>query len=425
MSVQLPCIGLEGLESRLFLNAPGWSDSITNAYFPLLPGSTYVYTGTKEADRQLDRMIVTNLTKQILGVSTTVVFDRVFINGVLEEKTYDWYAQDNAGNVWYFGEDTRELDASGKVTSREGSWQAGVNGAKAGIIMQARPGLGDSYFQEFAAGVAEDHAVNVSFAGRAKNDVGTFTNCLVTHETTPLDPTALDEKVYAPGIGSIKENSLAGPVETLKLKSFELGPAGFGTVIDNPYLPMLPGSIAVYKGTKSGDRVTNRVIVTDLTKAIQGVTTTVVFDRVFVNGVLEEKTYDWYAQDKAGNVWYFGEDTRELDASGKVVSREGSWQAGVNSAKAGIVMQAVPGVGNTYRQEFAAGVAEDQASVIGLRTRADVPYGSFRNCLETLEFTALEPTVQEHKFYVAGIGLVKSQSVSGESEIMKLVEYSA
>src|SRR5437763_3139859 len=112
---------IERLEPRRLLaaQAPGWSDTINNPYFPLLVGSSYVYTGSKDGEPEVDRVLVTNTTKQILGVTTTVVLDRVYINGELAEKTYDHYAQDQAGNVWYFGEDSRELE-NGKVVSREG-----------------------------------------------------------------------------------------------------------------------------------------------------------------------------------------------------------------------------------------------------------------------------------------------------------------
>jgi hypothetical protein len=417
---------IERLEQRYFLNgqAPGWSDTITNPYFPLLVGSEWVYSGTKDGETELDRVQVTNTTKVVTGVTTTVVLDRVYINGELAEKTYDHYAQDKAGNVWYFGEDSRDIE-NGKVVSREGSWEAGVNGAKAGIIMQAKPGVGDRYFQEMAIGVAEDQAQNVSLAGGAVTPFGSFQNCLRTSETSPLDVGSIEQKFYAPGIGEVKETSAGDEVEVLKLKSFTVGPAGFSDTIDNPFFPVLPGSVAVFKGSKDGESETERVIVTNDTKVITGVTTTVVFDRVFVNGELAEKTYDHFAQDKIGNVWYFGEDSREIE-NGQVTSREGSWEAGVNGAKAGIVMQVIPGVGNNLHQEDAPGVAEDQATTLAVGgAHADVPFATFNNCLLTQEFTVLEPGALEQKFYAAGIGLVKSQAISGEQEILRLVEYTA
>jgi len=140
-----------------------------------------------------------------------------------------------------------------------------------------------------------------------------------------------------------------------------------------------------------------------------------------VDGVLAEDTLDWFAQDKGGNVWYFGEDTKELDANGNVISTEGSWQAGVNGAQPGIVMEADPHVGDTYQQEFSVGVAEDMATVVALNKTVNVPFGSFKDCLETSEFTPLEPGTIDHKFYAQGVGLVQSVALRGGRERLELV----
>ena len=213
------------LERRLMLaQAVGWSDTIDNAYFPLLVGSTYVYTGVKDGEPQVDRVIVTDVTKQILGVTTTAVLDRVFINGELAEKTYDFYAQDATSNVWYFGENSQEIE-DGKVVSREGSWEAGVNGATAGIFMKAHPAVGDGYFQENAVGVAQDHADVLGFDAHVKTGFASFNNCLHTNETSPLEPDVLEEKFYAAGIGEVKEQSVTEG-EALHLKSYTVGPQG-------------------------------------------------------------------------------------------------------------------------------------------------------------------------------------------------------
>ena len=140
-------------------------------------------------------------------------------------------------------------------------------------------------------------------------------------------------------------------------------PARFSTTIDNPFLPFVPGTVMRYRET--GDDGRGRVVVrvTHRTKTVQGVETVVVRDRAFVGGELVEDTFDWYAQDRQGNVWYFGENTKEYE-NGQVVSTAGSWKAGRDGARAGIVMKAHPRVGDTYYQEYAPGVAEDQATVL-------------------------------------------------------------
>ena len=152
--------------------------------------------------------------------------------------------------------------------------------------------------------------------------------------------------------------------------------------IDNPYLPLEEGSLWVYQG----EDLLNSVFVTDREKEILGVDTTVVLDVEFSEGQLAELTLDWYAQDDDGNVWYFGENTAEIE-DGEIVSREGSWEAGVDGAEPGIVMLAKPKVGQTYAEENAPGVAEDMATVISLNESVDVPFGSFDHVLQTDNFS--------------------------------------
>ena len=136
---------------------------------------------------------------------------------------------------------------------------------------------------------------------------------------------------------------------------------------------------------------------------------------------MAEDTFDWFAQDKDGNVWYFGEDSKEYE-DGKVVSTEGSWESGVDGAKPGIVMKANPQVGDAYRQEYYEDEAEDMAEVVSLNEAVSVPQGSFENCLKTKEWTPLEPDIVENKYYAPGVGLVMEVAVEGESGKVELLE---
>ena len=200
-------------------------------------------------------------------------------------------------------------------------------------------------------------------------------------------------------------------------------PEGFVAAIDNPHMPIMPGTRTVFEGVSDGQRERNVVVVTDRTKVILGVTTTVVRDRVFsANGDLAEDTFDWYAQDRFGNVWYFGEDTAEYD-NGKVTSTKGSWEAGVAGAQPGIVMLAQPTVGESYHQEFLKGEAEDVGTVFAIDDRVTVPYGSFDHVVVTEDTTPLEPQILEHKFYAQGIGLVLERVLRGGQEVSRLVSY--
>jgi hypothetical protein len=177
----------------------------------------------------------------------------------------------------------------------------------------------------------------------------------------------------------------------------------------------------VYRGVKDGKAARDVVTVTHATKRIQGVLCTAVADRLYLAGELEERTTDWYAQDRHGNVWYFGESTAELDRAGHVISTEGSWLAGRDGAQAGIYMTARPAVGQSRRQEYYKGQAEDHFAVVSLRARVSVPYTSSKRALLTKEWTPLEPGTLDHKYYVRGIGNVKEVTVKGPLERSELV----
>jgi hypothetical protein len=197
-------------------------------------------------------------------------------------------------------------------------------------------------------------------------------------------------------------------------------PGNFVRGVNNRFFPLPPGTRFVYVGESDGESERTIIDVTDREKTILGVRVVVVLDRVFQNGALKEKTLDWYAQDRQGNVWYLGEDTKEYE-NGRVISTAGSWEAGKNGARAGIIMLAHPRVGQAYRQEFAPGVAEDRARVLRLDVRISVPYGTFDGCLKTVEFTPLEPDLREVKFYCPRIGFVAARMISGGSGHEELV----
>jgi hypothetical protein len=194
----------------------------------------------------------------------------------------------------------------------------------------------------------------------------------------------------------------------------------FVSRIDNEYLPWTPGTVYHYQGTKDGQPSSVTTEVTRETKVIQGVRCVVVHDTLSVNGQPEERTVDWYAQDKQGNVWYFGEDSFDL-VNGSWVKSDGSWQAGVDGAVAGIVMEGDPHVGDTYRQEFYAGHAEDMAQVLDTDASVTVPYGSFDEVLRTKDWSALHPEKIENKFYAPGIGEVRVMQVQGGTDEEHLV----
>ncbi len=205
-----------------------------------------------------------------------------------------------------------------------------------------------------------------------------------------------------------------------------LDPAGFVGRIDNPYWPMTIGTRWTYRESDlAGQRPEGLAWSSrPVAKRIDGIAVTVVHDVVSEHGALVEDTWDWYAQDECGNVWYLGENTKEYE-NGHVVSTEGSWRHGVDGGMAGVIVPAHPYVGLTYRQEYLAGEAEDSATVLSLHEQAQVPYGHFRHVLLTKDYTPLHPRVLEYKLYAKGIGPVLVFGVSGDAGTEQLTKYHA
>lgn len=222
------------------------------------------------------------------------------------------------------------------------------------------------------------------------------------------------------GGGSQSSSSSSLPRGT---KPMKLDPADFTTNIDNPYWPMRPGSHWVYRETENGETQRVDVTVLDKTKVLAGITARVVHDQVTRKGQVLENTYDWYAQDSHGNLWYLGEDTAEYE-NGKLKTKEGTWAAGVDGAEPGVVVPASPEQGMRYREEFYAGHAEDGAEVLSANSQVQVPFGRFRNAVLTRNFSAIEPTVEEMKLYAKGVGPVMELLVSGGAGRTELLSFS-
>ena len=196
---------------------------VDNPWFPLRPGTTFVYRGVKDARPSRDVVTVTRRTTTIEGVRCTVVDDRLYVSGRLAERTTDWYAQDRAGNVWYFGEATAELDRRGRVATTEGSWRAGVHGARAGVLMPARPRVGQSGVQEVYRGHAEDHFRVLSLSARVTTPYVSSRHALLTREWTPLEPGVVDHKLYVRGVGTVREVTVKGGDERAVLIAVRRG----------------------------------------------------------------------------------------------------------------------------------------------------------------------------------------------------------
>jgi hypothetical protein len=207
-----------------------------------------------------------------------------------------------------------------------------------------------------------------------------------------------------------------------------LDPADFTADVTNPWFPLEPGTRWTYRETtEDGEVVRVVVTATAVTRQIaNGVTARVVRDTVTLDGEIIEDTLDWYAQDKDGTVWYLGEDTAEFE-DGEITTREGSFEAGVDGAQAGVIMPATPDVGMTYRQEYYEGEAEDNGEVLALGQQASVPAGTYDDLLQTADTTPLEPDVLEHKYYASGVGLVLTidKEAGGREELLTVEQIPA
>jgi hypothetical protein len=202
-----------------------------------------------------------------------------------------------------------------------------------------------------------------------------------------------------------------------------IDPQKFSAHVTNQWFPLRVGTTWIYAGVQDGKKSTDIVTVSHRTRRIDGVETRVVRDRLLLANRLEERTDDYYSQDACGNVWYFGEDTAELDAHGNVTNTDGSFHAGVNGAQPGVFMQAHPTLDRKFRQEWYRGQAEDSFAALSRTASRTVPYGSFHgNVLRTREWSALEPGVIDNKYYVRGIGEVDEVTVKGPREFAHLID---
>jgi hypothetical protein len=204
----------------------------------------------------------------------------------------------------------------------------------------------------------------------------------------------------------------------------DLDPANFVDVIDNPYLPFQPGMRWVYEGESDGEAERIEVVVTGDRRDIQGISATVVRDTVHVAGELVEDTYDWFAQDAEGNVWYVGEDSTSYEPDG-TTSKDGSWEYGVDGALPGIVMLADPSVGDSYRQEFYPDEAEDLGEVISVDETKTIGIGEYTDVVVTEDWNPLDPETIENKYYAPGVGKIYSEHTRGDPETVELVEFTA
>jgi hypothetical protein len=429
------------------------SANITNTYFPMIPGTTLIYEGENE-DGEFERIEVnvSHLTRQVDGVESAIGVFREYVTdqeedeSELQEEAFDWFAQDSSGNVWYMGEEVFNYE-DGEFIDMEGSWESGMdvagtgNNAIAGIQMKSNPTVGDTYLQENYPGQAEDFAEVIALdASLTLADGNTYDDLLQIEEQNPLEPSSpFEYKYYLRGTGLLVEEAVDGSerfelVATKDQRTPDIGPEDFTypRVINNPHSPMTIGDIREYEVYEEGELV-ETISIQILgpedeggDKMVNGIQVIVQRDRVMdEDGNIIEDTFDWFAQDDDGNVWYVGEEVTNYnyDDDGVLIDTDdgGSFEWGIDGAQPGIQMLASPRRGDSYRQEYYAGEAEDIGAVIALDSVITLDDDEFTT-LETEDWNPLEPDeAREHKFYARGLGVIREEKVDG-SEYVELVE---
>jgi hypothetical protein len=459
---------------------------INNKYFPLTPGTQYVYEGfTWEGKNQIPHSIifaVTDLTKEVQNIQTVVAYILDYSDSELVEAEIAFYAQDNDGNVWFMGE-YPEVYEYGEVVEAP-SWIPGIKGAKAGIVMKAHPELGmPSYAQGWGPAVGwNDRGRVVALGEQACVPFACYEDLLVTEEFSHTQPNAAQVKYYAPGLGNIKVTYSGGDAskETLELTAltqldaearkevreaafeleqsalenskevyaasaplqyapepptvaefWEMDPANFSnsTVINNAWMPLQPGTRWVQEGTAvddEGNSFVRRIefTVTGLTKEIGGVNTVVAWIVDYNDGEVVEKEIAFYAQDDDGNVWYFGEHPEEFE-NGEFV-KASPWIHGIEDARAGIKMMAEPKLGiPSYYQGWGPAVDwSDYGQIDQAGLETCVPVACYQDVLVIAESSLGEVDAYQLKYFARGVGEVQVgwKGEDATQEDLKLIE---
>ncbi len=390
---------------------------VDNPYFPAIPGTKYVYEGQTADGLERIEIVVLPETRDVMGVTTTVIRDTVYLDGALIEDTLDWYAQDKAGNVWYFGEQVDNYE-NGQVKDHAGSWEAGVDGALPGIYMfgDLAAHAGETYYQEYYAGEAEDQAQLQSAGVSLTIGYSSFENVVHTYDFTALDPDSQEHKYYAAGIGAIKTlNLTTGAVFEL----VEYTPAAAATTetpgcgtesgagcapdsaradlitptfsnptnITNPLFPINDLHSTILLGSIDGRLFRAETTLLPETKVIewngQQIETLVSQYTAYLDGRIHEVALDWYAQADDGSVWYLGEDVANYQ-EGVILDTHGTWLAGKDGLAA-MIMPAVPQVGSVYRPENIPGLVFEEVTIAAINQTLPGPRGPVTGAIITTQ----------------------------------------
>ncbi|HXV46333.1 MAG TPA: hypothetical protein VD736_06640 [Nitrososphaera sp.] len=418
----------DGFQDEFNLEECTLSPNGANDYFFLEPGYELVLEGVDEGEEVVLIITVLEQTKEVDGTETRIVEERESADGELVEVSRNFFAICvETGDIFYFGEEVDDYE-DGEIVSHEGEWEAGVNDARAGLIVPGNPEVGMKYYQEVAPSVAEDRAEVLSLSEELETPAGDFEDVLKVEETTPLEPGVEEYKFHAPGVGLIQDgplqlteymlpdSAISGSSDDGFQDEFNLDECEMSSTGKNNYFFLQPGYQLTLEGEEDREEVQLILTVLSETKVVDGIETRIVEERESVDGELVEISRNFFAIcTETGDVFYFGEEVVDYE-DGKIVGHEGEWEAGVDEARAGLIVPANPEVGMKYYQEIAPGVAEDRAEIISLNEVVNTPAGRFNKVLQVEESNPLEGNEKEYKFHAPGIGLI-------QDEDLKLVKY--
>ncbi|MEW6746233.1 MAG: hypothetical protein AB1486_26125 [Planctomycetota bacterium] len=400
---------------------------VTNAHYSLIPGTTHRTLERGHPHSVLVTRQVSHFPTTVVGIPATVVLSRRFLQGEMTEERFEYFVQDDESNVWILGADVTQF-TGGEVSGHDGTWRYGSGrygeaGVKAGLVLAGRNRVGESYVRRSELG---DRRVRVDAVDSRVllPELGRFEKCLKLIETGGNEETLF--RYLAPEVGPILVEDTAGfargeLIEIMDDRNPDVHPSRFVQGVDHPLFPLPTGRTWRYAGTT--DDGFKEIVITVLEELTQiiGVDCTTVRVEEYLDGEVTELAFDWFAQDHDGNVWYFGEDVNRPREDGST-DKHGSWKAGENGARPGIEMLAIPRVGDSYRQEYAAGLAEDLAVITSLEAEVETGLGKFTNCLEVYEENPLEPdSANEFKYFAMEVGLILEVNADG-SEYVPLVE---
>ena len=390
---------------------------ITNEYLPFVQGGRWIYEGTKEGKPYLVEVAVTKDTKTVEWNGNTtdalVLRHRGWVEGVLIEEAFDYYAQGDDGGVWYFGEDVDNFE-NGKLKDHGGSWLAGERGALPALLMPGNPSVGQVFFSEDIPQrdiVERDKVLSLSQA--AETPDGSVDNGLLLGATQPDGTT--ERKIFVPEVGEVLARSEEGEVrlvQRLEDNAESATEQSFSdpTNVDNPYFGVSGVDYHLYFGVDEGEPLRTEVVPTGETKSIGWAgdkTETVVLQFLETsNRDLLEIAVDWFAQDDRGNVWYFGENVWNYE-KGRVADMHGTWIAG-SDGPPGMIMPAEPTLGRRFNPENIPGLVFETVDVASTNAKYTLPTGKhFPNAIELHE--TLDDGTEEFKKYVPGYGNVTAK----------------